>query len=300
MNLQEFNVKNLLRLTRFLIWNINRIFPFLRLRAHSVQGKFLIPREAIKANDYIHYSLYVNKCFEYDIYRRSVDFLKAKGFLKATGNILLDIGVNNGVITIGSIICKDFDYSFGVDGCADHIKSCRENLRLNQIEKSAKLFHCIVSDKKRKVSFQKSKTNFGQHCVSGEKDDFDYIFNEGSHSRVSAESTTLDTILEPHFSEIERGNSLLWIDVEGHEGFVFKGAKGILSKNLPCVMELCPYMIRRSGMEIEEYISIIQEYWNEFWIIREFKIVNYPTSVLRNFIDEFEEEGSYQNIILTS
>jgi hypothetical protein len=53
-------------------------------------------------------------------------------------------------------------------------------------------------------------------------------------------------------------------------------------------------------MEIEEYISIIQEYWNEFWIIREYKIVNYPTSVLRNFIDEFEEEGSYQNIILTS
>ena len=106
--------------------------------------------------------------------------------------------------------------------------------------------------------------------------------------------------LEPDFSKIERGNSLLWIDVEGHEGFVFKGAKGILSKNLPCVMELCPYMIRRSGMEIEEYISIIQEYWKEFWIIREFKIVNYPTSVLRNFIDEFEEEGSYQNIILTS
>lgn len=293
-------MKQLLKIIRVIIWKIAGIFPFLTLKAKSVQGIFIIPKKAIKVNDFIHKSLYIDKCFEYDIYRRSVDFLKAKGFLKTTGNVLLDIGVNNGVITIGSILSKDFDYSFGVDGCADHIKSCHENLRLNQIEKSAKLFHCIVSDKKRTVSFQKSETNFGQHCVSSEKEDFDYIFNEDSHSRVSAESTTLDTILEPHFNEIERGNSLLWIDVEGHEGFVFKGAKGILSKNLPCVMELCPYMIRRSGMEIEEYISIIQEYWNEFWIIREYKIVNYPTSVLRNFIDEFEEEGSYQNIILTS
>ena len=150
------------------------------------------------------------------------------------------------------------------------------------------------------VSFQKSNTNFGQHCVTGEKEDFDYVFDEGNHSKVSVQSTTLDTILEPHLPEIKRGNSLLWIDVEGHEGFVFKGSNDLLSKNIPCVMELCPYMIRRSGMEIEEYISIIQKYWEQFWIIREFKIVNYPTSVLSNFINEFKEQGSYQNIILTS
>jgi len=293
-------MKKLIEFARFLLWNVNRVFPVANLTANSIQGKFSVSREAIRANDFIHYSLFVKKCFEYDIYRRSVDFLKTKGLLKSKENVLIDVGVNNGVITIGSIISKDFNYSFGVDGCSDHIKSCHKNLRLNQIEKSAKLFNCIVSDEKRMVSFQKSKTNFGQHCVSGEKENFDYIFGEGGNSQESTESTTLDTILEPYLVEIERGNSLLWIDVEGHEGFVFKGAKDVLSKNIPCVMELCPYMIRRSGMEIEEYISIIQKYWNEFWIIREFKIVNYPTSVLRNFINEFEEEGSYQNIILTS
>lgn len=292
--------KEVFKFYRFLVWKFLSFTQISDLTAKSIQGKFRITKAAIKANDYIHYSLYVNKYFEYDIYRRSVDFLKTKGLLLGKGNTLLDIGVNNGVITIGAILSKDFDFSIGVDGCEEHVESCRKNLKLNNIENSVKLFKEIVSDQKRLVSFQKSKTNFGQHSVSGEKEDFKYIFDEDENTKVSVQSTTLDTITKPYLHKVQRGNSLLWIDVEGHEGFVFKGSNDLLSKNIPCVMELCPYMVRRSGMEIEDYISIIQKYWKEFWIIREYKIVNYPTSVLSNFINEFEEEGSYQNIILTS
>ena len=149
------------------------------------------------------------------------------------------------------------------------------------------------------VSFQKSKTNFGQHSVSGEIADFNYIYDEDRNTKISSQSTTLDTIVKPYLHNIQRGN-FLWIDVEGHEGFVLQGSNDLLSKNIPCVMELCPYMLKRSGMEIDDYISVIQKYWKEYWIIREHKIVNYPTSVLSNFINEFEGEGSYQNIILTS
>ena len=258
-------LKKVFKFYRFLIWKFCRIFSFIKIKANSIQGKFCIPKDALRANDYIHYSLYVNKYFEYDIYLRSVNFLKNKGLLKETGNKLLDIGVNNGVISIGSILAKDFDFSIGVDGCEEHIESCRKNLKLNKIENSVKLFHEIVSDKKRLVSFQKSKTNFGQHSVSGEKEDFKYIFDEDENTKISVQSTTLDTIVKPYLNKIQMGNSLLWIDVEGHEGFVFKGSNDLLSKNIPCVMELCPYMIRRSRMEIEEYISIIQKFWKEFF-----------------------------------
>ena len=134
-------LKKVFKFYRFLIWKFCRIFPFIKIKANSIQGKFCIPRDALRANDYIHYSLYVNKYFEYDIYIRSVNFLKAKGLLKETGNKLLDIGVNNGVISIGSILAKDFDFSIGVDGCEEHIESCRKNLKLNNIENSVKLFH---------------------------------------------------------------------------------------------------------------------------------------------------------------
>ena len=65
------------------------------------------------------------------------------------------------------------------------------------------------------VSFQKSKTNFGQHSVSGENEDFKYIFDEDENTKFSVQSTTLDTIVKPYLHKVQRGNSLLWIDVEG-------------------------------------------------------------------------------------
>lgn len=294
-------MKIFLKLIRKLIWNLVRIFPFFRLTAKSVQGIFIIPKEAIKANDFIHKSLYINKCFEYDIYLRSVNFLKTKCFLNnSNDNILLDVGINNGVITIGAIKSNDFNFAIGIDGCSDHINSCEKNLQLNNITKNVKLFNSVLSDEKKNISFGKSKTNFGQHCVTGNKEDFNYLYDEGNNITTTLESSTLDEIITPYLDRIQNNNCLLWIDVEGHEALVFKGARKLLNKNIPCVMELCPYMIKRSGICIEEYVSIIQKYWNVFWIIRDYKIVNYPTNVLPNFINEFDEDGSYQNIILTS
>ena len=288
------------KLTHIFIWHFARIFPFLRLKAKSAQGIFLIPSEAIKANDFIHKSLYIDKCFEYDIYLRAINFLKNKCLLnKTNNNILLDVGINNGVITIGAIKSDDFNFAIGIDGCSDHIDSCEKNLELNNI-KNVKLFNSVLSDKKKSVNFVKSKTNLGQHCISNVVDDFKYLYDEEKNSTTILESATLDEIITPYLDRIQNNNCLLWIDVEGHEAHVFKGAPQLLDKNIPCVMEMCPYMIKRSGMCLEEYIAIIQKYWNEFWIIRDYKIVNYPTSVLSNFINEFEDDGSYQNIILTS
>ena len=119
-------LKKVIKFYRFLVWKFLSYTQISNLTAKSVQGKFFISKAAIKANDYIHYSLYVNKYFEYDIYRRSVDLLKAKGLLMSSGNTILDIGVNNGVITIGAILSKDFNFSIGVDGCEEHIESCRK------------------------------------------------------------------------------------------------------------------------------------------------------------------------------
>lgn len=292
-------MKFLLKHIRTLFWNFVRIFPFFKLIAKSAQGDFIIPIEAIKSNDFIHKSLYINKCFEYDIYLRAVNFLKDKGLLnKTNNNILLDVGINNGVITIGAIKSDDFNFAIGIDGCSDHIDSCEKNLELNNI-KNVKLFNSVLSDKRKSVNFVKSKTNLGQHCVSNNVEDFTYLYDEQKNPTTILESATLDEIIDPYLDRIQNKNCLLWIDVEGHEAHVFKGAAMLLNKNIPCVMELCPYMIKRSGMCLEEYVSIIQKHWNEFWIIRDYKIVNYPTSVLSNFINEFEDDGSYQNIILT-
>ena len=99
-------MKFLLKHIRTLIWNFVKIFPFFKLIANSAQGDFIIPIEAIKSNDFIHKSLYINKCFEYDIYLRAVNFLKDKdGFIgkKVKNNFQYDSENNSHFLKVDEI-----------------------------------------------------------------------------------------------------------------------------------------------------------------------------------------------------
>ena len=293
-------LKNLFRLVRKMIWFWSKYIP-VKLKAKSVQGVFLIPQSSIRVNDFISKSLYVDKCFEYDIYRRSIDFLKTKGFLSEEGNnTLIDVGINNGVISIGALLSNDFNYSIGFDGCKHHIENCRANVELNDLSDKISLVHAVLSDSNKSVLFESSISDFGQHRVVGHTNkDFQFLFTEEKNLKKEVRSCTLDSLLTPFSNKLTDDNKLLWIDVEGHEGFIFKGSSNLLNTNLPCIMELCPYMIQRSGMTKKTYTNIIQNHWEHFWILRDYKIVNYPTSVIGNFMQEIDSNGSYSNIILT-
>lgn len=162
------------------------------------------------------------------------------------------------------------------------------------------LIHAVLSDSSKTVLFENSISDFGQHRVVGQTDkDFQFLFEEEKNIKEEFRSCTLDSLLTPFSKKLSDGNNLLRIDVEGHEGFIFKGASNLLKTNLPCIMELCPYMIQRSGMDKKNYTDIIQSHWEQFWILRDYKIVNYPTSVIGNFMQEIDGNGSYLNIILT-
>jgi FkbM family methyltransferase len=293
-------LKNLLRLVRKMIWFCSK-YIHVKLKATTVQGVFLIPPSSIRVNDFISKSLYVDKCFEYDFYRRSIDFLKTKKFLSEEGNnTLIDVGINNGVISIGALLSNDFNYSIGFDGCKNHIENCRANVEINYLNDKISLVHAVLSDSNKTVLFENSISDFGQHRVVGQTNkDFQFLFNEEKNLKEEVRSRTLDSLLTPFSKKLTNDNNLLWIDVEGHEGFIFKGASNLLKTNLPCIMELCPYMIQRTGMDQKTYTEIIQNHWDQFWILRDYKIVNYPTSVIGNFMQEIDGNGSYSNIILT-
>ncbi len=56
-------------------------------------------------------------------------------------------------------------------------------------------------------------------------------------------SKTLDAAVGP----IDPVTTLIWMDTQGYEGHVLRGAKEILSKGTPLVSEFWPYGLRRSG-----------------------------------------------------
>ena len=96
---------------------------------------------------------------------------------------------------------------------------------------------------------------------------------------------------------ITRDIALIWVDVQGYEGYVFNGAKKFLSKGIPVVSEIWPYGILRTGMSLEYFCEIIQSIWSYYWVIRRGKFIKYPTSIFYTLFDELGIGIDHENVI---
>ena len=91
------------------------------------------------------------------------------------------------------------------------------------------------------------------------------IYNESKRPTVSVEAETIDRLLFDLPNQFTSNISLVWIDVQGFEGYVFLGAKQLLQKGIPVVCEIWPYGIIRSGMTQSQFCSIASETWTHYW-----------------------------------
>ena len=53
------------------------------------------------------------------------------------------------------------------------------------------------------------------------------------------------------------GDGLLWVDIQGHEGYLFKGARRTLARGMPVVSEFWPYGLRRAGFDPQSFTAIV-------------------------------------------
>ena len=86
---------------------------------------------------------------------------------------------------------------------------------------------------------------------NGEKNYGDYRIFDGlvtsdtiSEKNIRAiRGETLDKVAP----NLERNNSLIWLDTQGHEGIILKGAKQSIEKKIPMVLEFTPCWIKENG-----------------------------------------------------
>ena len=81
------------------------------------------------------------------------------------------------------------------------------------------------------------------------------LHDEHSWQRVSCALQTFDETVP---AELLGRESLVWIDTQGHESHVLRGAKNLFSSGTPFVMEFWPYGLVRQGCscaEITEQLS---------------------------------------------
>lgn len=160
-----------------------------------------------------------------------------------TKTIFLDVGANIGGHTIHALR-QGFEKAICLEPDNDNFSLLRANQILNGLDCRCQNICAAASIETGVSIMEQSPSNFGDHRIKAR-----HIHGPDIHSEYNWDTTEVETVtLDDVFNEYRLDQvGLAWIDTQGHEGHVLKGAKKLLGSGSPIVLEFWPYGLTRSG-----------------------------------------------------
>ena len=275
-----------------------------RTTVTTAQGRFTV----FTADQAIGRQLYVDREFESACVEATVQFLRASGRLPARGHgTVLDIGANVGVISIGMLRQQEFEKAIAIEPDPRNFSLLEHNARQNQLDAGRYIcVPCAVSDQPGELDFELSGGNYGDHrirrgaAVPSAADASAERFHESRRRTIRVKAAPLDHLLASLSADDTRDIALIWMDIQGHEGYAFLGGQGLFARDVPVACEIWPYGIHRAGLSQERFCRIASNLWTHFWVLRRGRIfVSYPTTMLSSLFDELGTDGDFENVVFT-
>lgn len=280
---------------RRLLWSLHYYRP-----SHDVTIETANGRLSCNSRDWlIGKQLYIQRNYEFDFIRKSLDFLRSEGLLQVgKNNTVVDIGANLGMICIALLDQEAFEHAIAFEPSPESFRLLEKNAAQNSLEEKIQCFPFALSSRNEELTFEIARGNSGDNRIRetlrrGKMD-------EGSRKTFSALAKTFDTFLEeteidPHCID------LFWIDIQGHEGHFFQGANQFFSqRKVPVITEFWSYGIGRSGMSQDEYCAVVENTFSMFYHFVENKYLARPISELRTLFAKYSGPREIANIILSS
>ncbi len=247
-------------------------------------------------------SMFHCKQFEFDSSCKTIDFLKRMDFVPDDDIQLLDIGANIGMIGIGLLLSGKISSVIAIEPEPLNFELLTMNVKQNKLSGKVVCLPLAVGDSETTLTMELSPENLGDHRVRlTPMMNADEKYNESQRQTIEVQSMRLPNILDlPEVVNTSLNKpSIAWIDVQGYEGYVFKGAQDFLSTGIPTVSEIWPYGILRSGMSLDQFSALVQTIWSDYWIERSGRFIRYPISVFDRYLDEINFGIYHENMIFT-
>lgn len=254
----------------------------------------------IAAEDHIGYSLLFDGHFEMDLIKRTMSFLREIGRCPPAGQgTLLDIGANIGVISIEMLKLGEVARAICIEPEPVNYAILEENVRKNGLRSRVHSQRVAVGDTTTtELVFEVSKLNSGDHRVRVPAPmPPEDRYRESERETIKIGAATLDTLVESLPQAFREPWSVLWIDVQGYEGHVYRGARRLLSTGIPVVSELWPYGLARAGTDQPAFCALAAELWSHYYVFRRDHYVEYPIGSLGNLFAELAGPFAYDNVI---
>lgn len=238
--------------------------------------------------------LYTQRHFQHDTTVNALKYLRERGLLPEKGHgVALDIGANIGVISIGMLVNGEFAGAVGIEPEPRNFRLLKHNVTANGLSDRYVPLQFAVSDHAGDLPFALHPNNFGGHHVLAREP-------ADSANVIRVPARRVDVLVDGLPSEVRNAIALVWIDVEGYEGFVFAGGPRLFGRDIPVIAEINPMAITQVGMRVGRFCDIAAGYWSSFSVWRRgARYVQYPISELPRFCEELGEYGTYDDVVFS-
>jgi FkbM family methyltransferase len=187
----------------------------------------------VHTNDHISKLLFINAEFDFKILKKALKYLGKKH----KRHTLINIGAHIGSTCIEAIKMNYFKNSIAFEPAIRNFRLLKANILINSLENRIKVFHLAISNEKKVLRLSINKlANSGDNRILKKKDKIKY-------EKVKSEK------LDNFTSTLNRNNTLVFMDVQGHEPYVFLGAKKTIKKKIPIVFEFSPYLSDKNWLK---------------------------------------------------
>jgi FkbM family methyltransferase len=225
----------------------------------------------------IGYSLFYKREYEGELVAQTFTFLRTQGKIPAMGQgTLVDIGANIGVIGIGAAYMGQVQKIIAFEPDPNNFALLQRNVSQNGLTDCAICLPYAVAEQNGELQFELSRDNFGDHrlhSASGIAQDVE-LFDESHRQIITVQSHPLDEMINGLPTQFTNEIALVWIDVQGYEGYIFRSGQGFLGRGMPVMVEIWPYGVRRAGMSDTQFCEIVNKLWKGYWrlVNGEFKL----------------------------
>jgi FkbM family methyltransferase len=156
--------------------------------------------------------------------------------------VLIDVGANVGSICIPAVKRELVNRCIAIEPDPENFRLLKVNAALNGVDDRIDTRQMAVGATSDRVSVLRSASNFGDHRVRAVTD----------KDEIIVPMITLDTIA----GELDLQHTVLWMDIQGYEGYALQGANRFLAAGVPLITEFSREELAGSGC-FEIFLSVI-------------------------------------------
>lgn len=199
--------------------------------------------------------------------------------------ILLDIGANIGSICIPAVRRDMVSQCIAFEPDAENFKLLSMNTILNDVSDRITLHQAAVGGEAGGVSIARSEMNSGDHRVK------------------KASSLTADTVpmvpLDDFADVLDLRNTIVWMDIQGFEGFAVSGASQFCLAGTPMILEFCKPDLIDAGSYDVLISTLLGSSYTVFFDLNESNPEprSLTEEALRTLADDLEAQDTFTDLL---